>query len=117
MAFGAQGLVRVKVKRANAWLTSLSLPFYGVSSRPPLYRLYKVDDVSFDGIASSLHSNLTASHFGRLFYLRLQTEYRFPIAGNDHESLHYTVEFSRVKQLDGNPFTQLIHQVGISFFL
>jgi hypothetical protein len=68
-------------------------------------------------MVSDLNSNINAAHLTNVFFLKVQTEYRFPVFKTKREAFTYSFEFLRVKANDGNPLTQLSHQIGIKLFL
>jgi hypothetical protein len=114
---GVRNIFSVKLKNKNEWVTDVSIPLFSVFSRPELYRLYKIDDTDFGGIVHNLNSDLTAAHLTNVFFFHLQTEYRFPVFKNKTQAFTYSFEWLRVKNNDGNPFSQLSHQIGIKFFI
>lgn len=117
ISLGVQNAVSVQFDNGNEWISSLSIPLFTMYSRPELYRLYKIDDIDFGGFVNNLNSNFTPAFWGNAFYLKLKTEYRFPAFGNKREAFTYSLEFLRIKSGDGNPFTQISHQIGIKLLL
>lgn len=117
LSIGATNIFLVKCKNQNEWTTFITVPLFSVFSRPELYRLYKIDDTDVGGIAKNLNSNITAAHLTNVFFVHLQTEYRFPVFRNKREAFIYSFEWLSVKHDSGNPFNQMSHQIGIKLFL
>ncbi len=105
------------LNNGNQCILTFSFPLFSVFSRPETERLYKIDDTDFSGIVNNLNSNLTAAHLVNVFYLRLNTEYRFGIFKNKHEAFTYSFEWSDVKRNDSKAFYQIINQIGIKIYL
>lgn len=117
LSLGVKNVFSFDLKNDKRWISSLSFPLFSVFSRPDLYRLYKIDETDFAGIVDNLHSNITAAHLVNVFYVKFQTEIRFPVFKTKQEALFYSFEWIRVKHDEGNPFQQLSHQIGIKFLL
>ncbi len=117
LAIGVSNNVAFRFKNKCEWVNAASFPLFSVFSRPELYRLYKIDNTSFGGITRSLNSNITAAHIINVFYIRFQSEYRFPVFTNKKEAFTFSAEWLRVKHNDGYPFRQLCYQVGLKLFL
>ena len=116
LSLGPKNVFILRVHDKNAWISSLSFPLFSVFSRPEPYRLFKIDDTSAEGIAKELNGNCTAT-LSRVFFTRIQTEYRFPILKNKLEAVSYTFEYVRVKSKTGRAFQQLNHEIGLKIFL
>lgn len=114
---GARNGVSIELKNETEFASFLSIPLFSVFSRPELYRLYKIDDTDFSGILRNLNSNLTPAHLVNVFYIRWQTEYRFPVFKGKRQAFTYHLEYNRVKHDTGNTFSRLLHQIGIKLFL
>ncbi len=95
----------------------VSVPLISFYSRPELLRLFKADDSSFGGIVKSSHSNIKAGLWDSVFALRLCVEYQFPVFRTKTEAFSYSLEYTRVNRDGGNPFQQLIHQLGLKVLL
>lgn len=117
LSVGIRNNLLVPMRHQKQWVTSLSLPLFSVFSRPELYRLYKIDDTSAGGIITSLHSNLSPAHLINVFYVKLNTEIRYPVFQHQTQAFSYRFEYLRVKDNSSAVFKQIIHQVGITFFL
>ena len=117
LSLGVKNIFSFTIKNKNEWVSSISIPLYSAYSRPQLYRLYKMDDITFGGFVKSYHDNISTSHFINVFFLKVQSEYRFPVFSKKKEAVTYTFDFLRMKGKDARPFTQLSHQIGIKFFL
>jgi hypothetical protein len=98
-------------------VSHVSIPLLSLFSRPDLVRLNKFDDLSFSGLIKSLHSNMTLGFWNMAFYLHIDLEYHFPVFRTKQEAFFYSLEYVRLRGSDGNPYTQLIHQVGIKVLL
>jgi hypothetical protein len=98
-------------------VSHISMPLLSLFSRPDLLRLKKFDDLSFGGIINSLHSNLNLGFWNRAYHLHFDLEYQFPVFRTKQEAFFYSLEYVRLRQNDGNPYTQLIHQIGIKVLL
>jgi hypothetical protein len=114
---GVRNSFSVSLKDERKWVSFLSFPLFSMFSRPELYRLYKIDETDGGGIMSNINSDLTPGHLTNVFFLKFQTEYRFPVFKSKTQAFTYSLEFNRVKHNDGNLFLQELHQIGIRFFL
>jgi len=95
----------------------LSIPLISFYSRPESLRLFKADHSSFGEILRSSYSNIKAGLWDAVFAIRLCVEYQFPVFRTKTEAFSYTLEYTRVKADGGNPFQQLIHQLGLKVLL
>lgn len=116
-SIGIRNNFSFQMKNQHEWISSVSLPLFSVFSRPELYRLYKIDETDFAGIVQNLNSNLTAAHLNNVFFIRFETEYRFPVFKSKREAFTYCFDWRRVKHDEGNSFNQIIHQLGIKLYL
>lgn len=117
LSIGARSVFSCRLANNREWNTSLSFPLFSVYSRPELYRNYKIDDVSFGGILSSLHHNIQLAHLTNLFFLHFDTGYRFPVFLDKREAFSYSFDFLRASNPDSKTYYQLFHQIGLSFYL
>jgi len=116
-SIGVRNSFSVQLKNESEWVAFVSLPLFSVFSRPELYRLYKIDDTDFGGIMSNLNSNIAPAHLTNVFYVKFQTEYRFPVFKKKRQALTFSTDYTRVKHDEGNIFSQLSYQFGIKFLL
>jgi hypothetical protein len=116
-SLAANNIFSYRLKNENEWLTSLSFPLLSFYSRPDYLRLYKIDDTSFGGVVNNLNRDIKSGFWGNAFQLHVETSYRFPAFKNKTEVFFYSFEYIRIKKNDGNPFTQLSHQIGIKLLL
>ena len=116
-SIGVRNSFSVEFKNETKWVSFISLPLFSMFSRPELYRLYKIDELDFGGIVSNLNRNLTPAHLANVFFVKFQTEYRFPVFKKKMQAFTYSLEYNRVKHSDSNIFVQLSHQIGIRLFL
>jgi hypothetical protein len=116
-ALGVSNILFIQLNNEKQWINSLSMPVFSVFSRPDLYRLYKIDDTDFSGIAHNLNSNLAPATVTNVFYIKFQTEYRVPIFKEKQQGFIFSTDYSLVREKDGNPFSQLNYQVGIKMLL
>jgi hypothetical protein len=86
-------------------------------SRPELVRPYKIDDISFGGILSSLNSDMTFGLWNRSFRCHVGAEYQFPVFKTKLEAISYDVDFTWIKKDSGRPFKQLTHTIGLRILL
>jgi len=107
--FGLKSRSRIAVR--------LSLPIISLYSRPPADRLYKMDEGSFDQVVRSLHSDLRLGAWNAFFYLHLEVEYQFPVFQHSEEAISYSLDRLWIRRDDGNPFSQLIHQIALKVML
>ena len=114
---GINNSIMVQSRKGHQWITSLSLPFFSVFSRPEPYRLYKIDDTSFGGIVGNMNSNLTPAHLKNVFYVKLRTEYRFEAFKNKQEAFTFSAAYCGVKHDNGQKYSQLSYLIGIKFLL
>lgn len=114
---GAAAMAQYNLADDRRFQFRLSIPFISFFSRPELLRLYKSDDASFGGIVKSAHSDIQAGLWDSVFALGLCIEYQFPVFRTKTEAISYSLEYARVKKDDGNPFQQLIHQIGLKILL
>lgn len=98
-------------------VSHISVPLLSLFSRPDLLRLNKFDDLSFGGMIKSLHSNMNLGFWNTAFHLHFDLAYQFPVFRTKQEAFFYSLEYVRLRQSDGNPYTQLIHQLGIRVLL
>lgn len=117
LGVGVRNNIVMPLKNNKQWVTSVTLPFFAVYSRPDLYRLYKIEDTSAEGIIRSFNSNITPAHLSNVFYLKLNTEIRFPVFRRKTQALGYRFNYLRMKDSDSKTFKQSIHELGITFFL
>ena len=117
LSVGAKNIFSVSLKNKKEWVTDVSIPLFSVFSRPELHRLYKIDETDFAGIVHNLNSHITAAHLTNVFFVHLQTEYRFPVFHNKTQAFTFLFDWLRVRHDDGNPFYQLSYQLGIKFIL
>jgi hypothetical protein len=116
-SLGSNAVVQYNLCDNQRFQCSLSFPLLSLFSRPDLLRLYKFDKASFGGIFESLHSNMKAGFWDSVFALHLSLEYQFPILQTKIEAISYSFDYARVKRSDGNPFHQLIQQIGLKVLL
>jgi hypothetical protein len=116
-SLGIRNSFSVMTSKETEWVTFVSLPLFSVFSRPPLYRLYKIDETDFSGILHNLNSNLAPAHLTNVFYFKLQTEYRFPVWVRKRQAFSFTIEYLHMRHDEGNAFSQLMYQLGIKLFL
>jgi len=95
----------------------LSMPLLSLYSRPSVVRLHKIDDLSFGGIVKNLHSNLNSGFLDAAFAFHFDVEYQFPVFQTKTEVVFYSLDFIRTAKGDADPFTQLIHQLGLRILL
>lgn len=88
-----------------------------VSSRPDLLRLYKFEEVSFDGIVKNVHSDLTLGVPPKVMALHFDIEYQFPLFQTKTEAVFYSFDYARINSDPALPFTQMIHQLGLRILL
>lgn len=117
LGVGVRNNVVVPLKNDKRWVTSITLPFFALYSRPDLYRLYKIEDTSAEGIIRDFNSNITPAHLTNVFYVKLNTEIRFPVFRHKTQALGYRFDYLRMKENDSRNFKQSIHELAITFFL
>lgn len=100
----------------NLYLT-ISLPLFYLYSRPEYLRLYKIDDVTAGGFIKSMNSNIHAGTWNSVFTFNFNMEYHFPILKDKSEAVSYSLGYLWMKAETGEPFTQLIHQLGLKVLL
>jgi hypothetical protein len=98
-------------------VSHVSIPLVSLFSRPDPLRLTKFDDLSFSGIVKSLHSNMDVGFWNTAFQVHFDAEYQFPIFRTKKEAFFYSLDYVGLRNSEGNPFIQLLHQFGMKVFL
>lgn len=117
LSFGLSHSVTLQLKKKREWVTSFSFPLITIYSRPDQLRLYKIDDIDFEGIVKNLDGNPSLGFWNRAFPFQFETEYRFPVFNHKKEAFTYSFDFIRLRKKGENSFTQLSHQIGIKLGL
>ncbi len=116
-AAGVNNIITYDFKNGNRLFSQLAFPLITIYSRPDLYRLYKIQDISFSGIMSDMNDNLSAGFWNNAFSIHFIAEYQFPVFKTKMESISYSFDYTSVKFEGGKPYNQIIHQVGLKIIL
>lgn len=116
-SIGTTALAQYDLGDNQKFQFSLSVPLLSYYSRPDLLRLYKNDEISFSGFLKNSHSNMKVGFWDSVFALHLTFEYQFPVFRTKIEAISYSFDYTRIKRDDGNPFQQIIHQIGLRVLL
>jgi hypothetical protein len=117
MSAGINNVLVYRFQDETRIVSHVSIPLLSLFSRPDIVRLKKFDDLSFGGIVKSLHSNMKLGFWNTAFHLHTDVEYQFPVFHTKQEAFFYSLDYVRLCRDDGNPYTQLMHQIGIKVFL
>jgi hypothetical protein len=117
MSVGINNVLIYRLHDETRLVSHISIPLLSIFSRPDLVRLKKFDDLSFSGIVKNLHSNMKLGFWNTAFHLHVDIEYQFPIFRTKQEAFFYSIDYVRLRRYDDNPYTQLMHQIGIKVFL
>jgi hypothetical protein len=116
-SIGVNNVLSYSFEDNTRLFSCMSLPILCLFSRSDLNPLYKMGDASFGGITSNLHSDIKAGFWNTLFAIHLSLEYQFPVFTSKTEAFSYSVDYLRMKKRGGNPFTQLVHEIGLKVLL
>ncbi len=114
---GLSNILSFDLRNDKRLFFNLSVPLLSFYSRPDSIRLYKIDEVSPGGILDNLNSDIKPGFWNSAFLLHFSVEYQFPVFRSKRESIAYSLDFTRMKRKDGNPFTQLMHKIGLKILL
>ncbi len=114
---GLNNILSFRLKNEKNLVFNLSLPLLSFYSRPDAMRLFKADEFSPGAIIESMNSDLKPGFWNTAFFLHFGIEYQFPVFQSKRESIAYSIDFTRIKGNNSNPFKQLIHQVGLRILL
>lgn len=117
MSVGINNVLIYTLRNETQLVSHVSMPLLSLFSRPDLMRLNKFDDMSFGGIVKNLHSNMNLGFWDSAFRFHADIELRFPIFRSEQEAFFYSLDIVRLHGNVGNPYTQLIHQIGMKVML
>jgi hypothetical protein len=109
MSFGARNTFIYKISPRKNLLAKVEIPVVSIASRPPSDRLYKIDDTSFGGIMSNMHSDLNAGSVETVFFLSTDVDYQFGISQKTMESVGFSVQYLRIKNRNSESFQDLYY--------
>ena len=116
-SLGISNVVFYSFPNDTRLFSTFSISLLSLYSRPETLRLYKIDDISFGGVVSNVHKDLTLGFVTTAFSLHWDIEYQFPVFQTKTEALFYSIDYTHIAEGNALPFSQLFHQLGLRLFL
>lgn len=116
LGFGIHTQSKYQLTKKQVLSLDISSPVVSVISRPQLNRMHKIDDISFGGIISSMHSNLEGAFWNHSLVIKSRVEYRFTISKRVSQAICYSFNYSRMKANKGLPFQDIQHLIGLKLY-
>ena len=116
-SLGVSNFASYRLGDKTRLVSTFSFALLSLYSRPDPLRLYKIDDLSFAGIVSSLNQNFEFGFFTAATSLHFDIEYQFPVFETKTESFFYSFDYTYLSKGNALPFTQLFHQLGLRILL
>lgn len=106
------------IDQSSEILISLKLPLFGLGSRSPEHRLYKVDDPSLSNILTINHSNLRFHTLGTYFQPTVEVEYRRHFAVNLDFGFFLRHQYlSTTNNSGSSPYKEIQNGCGVKLIL
>ncbi|TAL63496.1 MAG: hypothetical protein EPN88_12225 [Bacteroidetes bacterium] len=105
-----------QLNEENSIVFDLSISMVSVISRPVSNRDYKIDNLSFEGIAGSINSNPEVAFWSKYFCLLTGSEYQFKISDRITEAISYNYNYGKLKSNNGLPFQNAKHTIGLKIY-
>lgn len=85
-------------------------------SRPAAYRHQKIDDLSFGGVLSNMHSNWDIGTLNKAIGLHFKLEYQIELSAQLTQAFSYTARYHRLEGNNSAAWQQIEHNVGIQLY-
>lgn len=115
-SIGSANKLTYSLSKKTAISFDLGFSLLSVFNRPELNRMYKIDDVSPGGIVKNMNSNFEIGTLNKAFKLDFQVEYKFRISPYITEAICYSFDYGRFKGNEGNPFSNVQHNLGLKIY-
>jgi len=102
------------LKERSGFIASFELPVFGLASRPPLRRDYKIDDQSFGGIMEMAHQDLKVVSPVSYFNPVLKFGIRLKYSDKFSTDFYYHFEYLNADISYSDEYKQLQHGLGIN---
>ncbi len=113
LALGSRVHVVRRTRENRRWVVTADLPLIALFTRPDMNRLYKFDDISLGGVVKSLHEDMQLGWWGNVLYLELSAGYQFSMTPRIQHTVSYSLNYSRVRDSEGDPLQILTHNIGL----
>jgi hypothetical protein len=116
LSLGMGNRLSCTLDESNSLKLDLGFSLLSVLSRPVNDRQYKIDDTSFGGIVTSLHSNPEAGSIGKALYLVCKAEYQFHANKKVAKAFYYSFDYGKADGKNSSIFKNTSYRLGFKIY-